>query len=143
MTHISESMLVTVVLGEKLKPPPHSDCAPQAPSWECEPEPQEGWTIEDQQALAAAARANHKERTLMLGRGLTEDEAHWQFLRLLARHVPGKSAAECGRCLKHVKAKRIAYFGPPLRSASTSPIRSFPLPPRAESSEPPPPPRPL
>jgi hypothetical protein len=106
----------------------------------------------EQQALSAAARTNHKERTLMLGRGLTEESAHWQFLRLLARQVPGKSAAECHRCLRHVEAKRIAYFGPPSRSASTSPLRASQSPMRSSaasrtgssaSAEPPPPPPPL
>ena len=101
--------------------------------------------MDEQQALAAAARINHKERTLMLGRGLTEEDAHWQFLRLLARQVPGKSAAECGQCLKHVNAKRIAYFGPLARSVS--PVRESRSPARssapsrtgsAASSDPPP-----
>ena len=80
--------------------------------------------MEEQQALAAAARAHHKERTHMLGRGLTEESANLQFLRLLVRQVPGKSLQECDECLKHLEAKRIAYFGPPSRSASTSPVRA-------------------
>ncbi len=60
----------------------------------------------------------------MIGRGLTEENTHWQFLRLLARQVPDKSAKECGRCLQRVEAKRIAYFGPRTRSTSTSPLRA-------------------
>ncbi len=119
MIHIPESML----FGKKYSQS-HSDCAPHIPPWEREPEPLEGWTTDEQHTLAAAARGNHRERALLLGRGLTEETAHWQFLRLLARHVPGKSVQECDRCLKHVEAKRIAYFGPPLRSASTSPLQS-------------------
>ena len=110
---------MTNIDEESLKP--HNDSVdPTARSWEREPEPLEGWTFEEQHALAAAARANHTERT----RGLTEQDAHCHFLRLLVRQVPGKSAAECERCLKHVEAKRIAYFGPTSRSASTSPLRS-------------------
>jgi hypothetical protein len=85
----------------------------------------------------------------MLKRGLTDDDARWQFLRLLARQVPGKSAQECERCLKYVEAKRVAYFGAPSRSASSSPQRSSRSPVRgpsrtssAASAEPPPPPLP-
>jgi hypothetical protein len=158
--HASKAQNITnfdELLGKKsLKPLPHTDRAPQVPSWEREPEPLEGWTIDEQQALEAAARTYQRERTLMLGRGLTEENAHWQFLRLLARQVPGKSAKECERCLKHVEAKRIAYFGPPSRSASTSPLRTSRSPLRssapssrrvsqtgsATSAEPPPPPPP-
>ncbi len=121
-----------ILFGKKRVNPLHgSDCGPQVPSWELEPEPLEGWTIEEQRALEATARANHKERTLMMGRGLTKETAHWQFLRLLARQVPGKSARECERCLQHVEAKRVAYFG---RSASTSPLQSS-APSRAASTE--------
>jgi hypothetical protein len=140
----------TIVHAEDrfLKPLLHSDCAPHIPPWEREPEPLEGWTKEEQLALATAARANYRERALLLGRGMTEETAHWQFLRLLARHVPGKSAQECDRCLKHVEARRIAYFGPPSRSTSNSPLRASTSPMRssapsrtgsAASAEPPPP----
>ena len=48
----------------------------------------------------------------MLKRGLTEEEAHWQYLRLLARHVPGKSLGDCDHCLKYMERQRVAYFGP-------------------------------
>jgi hypothetical protein len=111
---------MTKIVEDCLKPQPRNDGAPMARYWEREPEPLEGWTFEEQRALAAAARANHKERT----RGLTDEDARCQFLRLLMRHVPDKSASECDRCLEHVEANRIAYFGATSRSASTSPLRS-------------------
>ncbi len=110
------------------------DCGPQVPSWEREIEPLEGWTIEEQRALAAAAKAHHNERALMIERGPTMEIAHWQFLRLLAREVPGKSARECERCLQHVETKRVAYFGPQSRSESISPLRSSKSPQRSSKS---------
>ena len=45
----------------------------------------------------------------MLKRGLTEEEAHWQYLLLLARHIPGKSFGDCDHCLKYMERQRACH----------------------------------
>ena len=78
---------------------------------EREPNPVAGWTLEDQRLLIAADKALQRDRLQLLESGVPEDRVMWNHLRQIARRVPGKSAEECGRCLKHVEKTRIAYFG--------------------------------
>ena len=103
------------------------------PSWEKEPDPIPGWTLEEQRLLIAASKALQNDRILMIERGYSEEMAHWEYLRQIARRVPGKTAEECNGCLKHVERVRIAYFGTPSQktnsacavSRSSSPLRTL------------------
>ena len=90
--------------------------APQYSSWKREPDPMPGWTFEEQRTLIATSRSLQSERAMLLKHLGTEERAHWEYLRLIARHLPGKSADDCKRCLAHVKKSKIAYFGSSTRS---------------------------
>ena len=81
------------------------------PSWEKEPDPLDGWTLEDQRLLIAADKELRKNRLAMLDLGLPEEKVLWEHLRQIARRVPGKSVVECCRCFKYIERTRIAYFG--------------------------------
>ena len=87
------------------------------PSWEREPEPLLGWTKGEQRELVAATRALQKDRAQLFNY-YAEEQASWEYLRLLARRLPGKSAEDCRRCLKHVTRHHVAYFGSPSQAAS-------------------------
>ncbi len=76
------------------------------------PKPLHGWTSEEQLSLIAAAKIVPSERSLMLQHyGWTEEIAHHKYLLLISEKVPGKSLQECERCLNHLYANRVAYFG--------------------------------
>jgi hypothetical protein len=76
------------------------------------PKPLHGWTSEEQLSLIAAAKVVPSERSLMLQHyGWTEAIAHHKYLLLISEKVPGKSLQECERCLNHLYANRVAYFG--------------------------------
>ena len=82
------------------------------PSWKREPNPLPGWTSEDQHALILGSKHHLKERSSIAIRGIHDEFAHWQYVRLVARYVPNKTLEECDLCIKHVERERIAYFGP-------------------------------
>ena len=63
------------------------------PSWEKEPDPLDGWTLEDQRLLIAADKELRKNRLAMLDLGLPEEKVLWEHLRQIARRVPGKNVA--------------------------------------------------
>ena len=76
------------------------------------PEPMHGWTSGEQLALIAAVKAVPSEHALMVEHCCwTKQMAHHQYLLRISQQVRSKSADECERCLKHLHAKRVAYFG--------------------------------
>lgn len=85
-------------------------------SWKREPDPMPGWTFEEQRTLIATSRSLQSERAMFLKHLGSAERADWEYLRLIARHLPGKSADDCKRCLAHVKKSKIAYFGSSTRS---------------------------
>jgi hypothetical protein len=76
------------------------------------PQPLQGWTTDEQLALIVASKTVKSKRSLMFEKcGMTAEIARQKHLLLLSKHVPGKSVQECARCLKHLEASRVAYFG--------------------------------
>ncbi len=78
------------------------------PSWEKDPSPMEGWSVEEQEALIQAIS--------MSPRDLRHPAEHRQliFARLIRSNMPlrGRTLSECEACYAHIRANRIAYFGP-------------------------------
>jgi hypothetical protein len=76
------------------------------------PKPLPDWTVKEQLSLINAVKLVPSERSLMIEHcAWTEKVAHQKYLQLISEHVPSKSAQECEQCLKHLRAKRVAYFG--------------------------------
>jgi hypothetical protein len=76
------------------------------------PRPLPGWTSDEQLSLIAAIKTVPNERSLMIEHyGWTEEVAHHKYLLLMSDRVPGKSLQEVERCLRHLEAKRVAFFG--------------------------------
>jgi hypothetical protein len=120
-----------IILTGPGKQASHSN--PQVPSWAREPDPIPGWTLEEQRALISATKELQKERQRIQEYYPTEEQAQWEYLRLIARRVPGKSADDCKQCLKHFQKEHIAFFGSPSRTSTPSQITRSSSPDQATS----------
>ena len=76
------------------------------------PKPLLGWTSDEQLSLIVASKTVSSKRLIMSKNPKwTKEMAHHKFIQLISEQIPGKSAQECARCLKHLDASRVAYFG--------------------------------
>ncbi len=84
------------------------NCKERRSSWERDPTPLKDWSVEEQRALITAL--NSIPRDLRND----SDHRHLVFCDLIRPHKPldGKKLSECEECYEHIKANRIAYFGP-------------------------------
>mmetsp|Transcript_804 Transcript_804/g.1923 ORF Transcript_804/g.1923 Transcript_804/m.1923 type:complete len:201 (+) Transcript_804:61-663(+) len=67
------------------------------------PKPLPGWTSEEQEAVAKAYDATADFET-------GDEECYWNRMRQVARAAPGKSAAECAACVRHILSGGIHFF---------------------------------
>jgi hypothetical protein len=78
------------------------------PSWEKDPTPLEGWSVEQQRALINAINLSPGE----FRKG--PDHRQNLFVNLIRPRKPleGRKLSDCEECYAHIQANRVVYFGP-------------------------------
>ncbi len=86
----------------------HEGKARSVPSWEKDPTPLEGWSVEEQRALLNAINLSPGE----FRKG--PDHRQIVFSRLIrpSRPLEGRKISDCEECYAHIQANRVVYFGP-------------------------------